>query len=327
MISRARPWIPALGAVLMLCAACGPAGKGEASPRSSAVLPAAPAADLPSPRPFDPDELAALDAWRARRDERLAAPDGYLALVALAWLQTGDQVVGAGPDADVPLPPELLPPGVTRVGVLSVSGPPDAREVRFRAEPGAGVRADGQPLDAGAGAAEPLRLSWAGETTELSVGAVSFWVIERVGQLGVRARSPRSPLRAAFRGNAVHPASGAWRLPARFVAHAEARPYAIPNIPGSAFDDSSPGVLEFVHDGATHRLHPTGDPATGLSLIFGDASNGSTTYGGGRFLTVPPPDEHGLTWLDFNRAYNPPCAYSPYTTCPLPPPTTACPSR
>ena len=94
----------------------------------------------------------------------------------------------------------------------------------------------------------------------------------------------------------------------------------LPLILGSAYDDVSPGVLHFDHRGRAYTMHPTGADAAHMSLIFGDTTNGDDTYGGGRFLSVPAPDADGTLWLDFNRAYNPPCAFSPYTTCPLPPP-------
>lgn len=93
----------------------------------------------------------------------------------------------------------------------------------------------------------------------------------------------------------------------------------VPNILGGSYQQECNGVLSFEVDGVPHELVVTGEGASGLNLIFGDASNGAGSYSGGRFLRVALPDDRGRTAIDFNRAYNPPCAYSPFTTCPLPP--------
>ena len=110
------------------------------------------------------------------------------------------------------------------------------------------------------------------------------------------------------------------QVEARFEPHEEPRTIPVPNIIGTVYDEPSPGVAVFRLDGATHRLDVIGEPADGeLFFVFGDETNGTTTYGGGRFLYAPVPDEQGRMVLDFNRAYSPPCAFTAFATCPLPP--------
>jgi uncharacterized protein (DUF1684 family) len=163
-----------------------------------------------------------------------------------------------------------------------------------------------------------LRSDAEGEPSRVQLGRFSFWLIDRSGMLGIRVRDPQNSVLAAFDGVDHHAADADWRVPARFLPYATPHEVAMPNVLGSTYQSESPGRLEFEWQGETHTLEPTGSDPAGLFLVFGDATNGKTTYGGGRFLRVPEPDADGRLLLDFNRSYNPPCAFSPFTTCPLP---------
>lgn len=267
-----------------------------------------------------------LQAWRVQREERLRSPEGYLGLSDLVWLQPGANSFGADPANALVLGGDDLP---ARLGVLrrvdgqvtmeldsALSAEDRGRLVVSR--PAGEGSADANPGLTGLGGL--LASDATGTPTEVTAGRRTFWVIDRAGQLGIRVRDPQSQVLAEFAGMDWYAPDESWRVRARFEPSATPVPVGVPNILGSAYDDVSPGVLHFDHRGRAYTMHPTGADAAHMSLIFGDTTNGDDTYGGGRFLSVPAPEADGTLWLDFNRAYNPPCAFSPYTTCPLPPP-------
>ena len=160
-----------------------------------------------------------------------------------------------------------------------------------------------------------------GDAPLLQVGSVSFFVIERDGRLALRVRDADSPVRRSFAGVDSYPVSLRWRLPARFVAHEPPRTIRVPSVLGTVHDTDSPASVQFTIDGVTYTLDlwKDSDDPVNFFTAFGDATNGDTTYGGGRFLWVDAPDEYGRTVVDFNKAYNPPCVFTPFATCPLPP--------
>ena len=159
------------------------------------------------------------------------------------------------------------------------------------------------------------------------LGTLRLSLIERGGRLAVRLKDADSEVRRRFRGIESFPIDSAWRIEARFEACAPARRVSVPNIPGLVDEETSPGALVFAAGGRTHRLDSILERGeTDLWILFGDATNGRETYGAGRFVYVPPPVE-GKTAIDFNKAYNPPCVFTPYSTCPLPPPGNRLPIR
>ena len=250
-----------------------------------------------------------VEAWRRSRYDRLREDQGWLTLAGLDWLKPGVNRVGSAPDADV-----VLPSGPAEAGTVTLTN--------------AGPIADGVFLHGG----EPtngLRLMTDadGEPTLLELGALRFCVIARGGSLAIRTWDTESAARRDFAGVDHWPVDPAWHLRGRF----EPTPGAtirVPDVIGFVEEKESPGTVAFEVDGVTHRLQGlAGGPDGELWLIFGDATNGSETYGGGRFLYTPPPDPDGTVIVDFNRAYNPPCVFSPYATCPLPWPANRLPIR
>lgn len=241
-----------------------------------------------------------VEAWRAGRYAALRRPMGWLTLAGLGWLKPGANRVGADPGADV-----VLPAGPADVGTISV-------------EPG-GVRAtgafgrDGRSVDD-----VPLESDRDGEPTILEVGPLRLCVIERGGRLAVRTWDTEAPALRTFRGIDHWPVDRAWRFRARFEP-TPGRRVGVPDVIGVSDEQETPGNVVFATGGREHRLQALSGGADGqLWLIFGDLTNGRETYGGGRFLYTSPPDEHAGVIVDFNRAYNPPCVFSPYATCPLP---------
>lgn len=248
------------------------------------------------------------EQWRTRRIESLRREDGWLSLIGLVWLQEGENSVGSDPGSSIVLPASKSP---ARIGSILL----DKGAVSVRAEPGSGLTADGKPVTS-----MPLATdAGGGPATVLKRGSISFYVIARGSKLGVRVKDSDSETRRDFRGIETFPYDERYRVEARFEPYVPAREIAVPNVLGTVEKQPSPGELVFELNGKTYRLDPvleTGE--TDLFVIFGDRTSGHETYGGGRFLYAKSA-VGGKTILDFNRAYNPPCVFTPYATCPLPP--------
>lgn len=257
------------------------------------------------PSEASPASLAEVEAWRAERDKGLRKPDGWLTLVGLYWLQPGENSAGASPQNRLVFP-EGAP---AKLGTFTLDG----GKVRFDAEPGVDIAQDGTPV--GTATLDPFST----EPTILESGTLTFHAIERAGQIGIRLRDRNSPALAAFEGMENFPFDPAWRITARFEPHDEPRRIQVPNIVGTAFDEPVYGKLFFEVAGEIHSLDPLYKPEDGFFVVFGDETNGRETYGGGRFVATDPPAPDGTVILDFNKAYNPPCVFTPYATCPLPP--------
>ena len=254
----------------------------------------------------DPGELVReIESWRAERLAALKKPGSYLTLVGLAWLNEGENVCGSDPESDVVLPASA--PG--RIGVFHVR----PGRVEFVAEPGAGVLHEGESFER-----MTLASDAGGNPTLLSLGTVSFHVIDRGGRLGVRVKDEASPVYTDFRGLEYFPIDDSWRLEGRFEAYDPPRQVKVPNILGTPIEQPSPGAVTFNLAGQTYRLEALpGSDENELFLIFGDKTNGRETYGGGRFLYARLEGE-GRAVVDFNRAYNPACVFTAYSTCPMP---------
>lgn len=252
--------------------------------------------------------VKSVDAWHAERTARLAAEDGWLSLVGLDWLKPGENTLGTVPGSTV-----LLPEGTAaaQAGTLTVEG----GTVRLRLAKGSGILVNGKPATEAT-----LRTDADGKPDLLQAGRIRFYVIRRGDRFGIRIKDPEAPARKAFHGVARFPVDAAWRVEADFLPYATPQTRAIPTVLGTSEPMTAPGLLRFKVKGRTYTLEPVvEDPAhPELFLIFRDATSGKTTYPAGRFLTAAMPKD-GKVVLDFNRATNPPCAFSHFATCPLPP--------
>lgn len=248
--------------------------------------------------------------WRVERAERLQQPEGWLSLVGLHWLSEGASRVGAAPGNDI-----LLAGGPPRVGKVVVEN----GAVRFCAEPGAGVHLEPPPSD---DSDCPLLVPDAqGEPTKVAFGSVHFYVIDREGHLALRVKDSQAATLRDFDGLEYFPVDGEWRVSAVFEPHPEPRTIQVPDITGLVQELPNPGRLVFAKEGEPRVLDAIRfDGDDRLFLVFADRTNGKTTYGGGRYLYTPLPDQEGGVLIDFNKAYNPPCVFTEYATCPLPPP-------
>lgn len=271
---------------------------------TAALAAALSAAELP------PDYRQDLERWKAQRVERLTAPDSWLSLIGLHWLQPGDNSVGTAEDCTV-----RLTAGPAYLGNVHLAA--DGR-VTFVAAPGSLAASDGVPVAGSRTGAVELAYR-SGKPSVVTARNVSFVVIQRGDKVGLRVRDSESDRRRNFAGIDYFPADPAWRIEADWVPFEPAREIPITNVLGQTTPSRSPGKAVFTREGRTFELLPIADGADGsLFFIISDATSGDETYGAARFLYAAAP-QNGKVLLDFNRAQNPPCAFTPFATCPLPP--------
>ncbi len=286
-----------------------------AATAAAALLLCACAVDTPKPAAADPeprrsgsasDGRAQALAWRERRQARLTEPYGWLSLVGLDFVEDGRWRVGATDDADI-----AMPAGPDHWGELIVAG------TRARFEPASkGVSVDGR-----AGVPGMLVQPGRKDTVWVEAAEVRFQIIERNGRLAVRTRWPRAETRTDFKGLDYFSYDPDWRVEARFERHPPGTTMPVGSVLGDLTQEPNPGAAVFEYRGETYRLEAVADEGDEeLFFIFADRTTGRDTYGAGRMLYAPRPDDDDRTVLDFNRAYNPPCTFTEYSTCPLPPP-------
>lgn len=258
-----------------------------------------------------------LAAWRAQHTAELLKPDGWLSLVGLEWLQPGDNTVGAAPDNKI-----RLAKGPAHLAVFHLEGtsvtlnpPSDGFPQDFLV---VGAPAKSQSLRA-----EPNKDKVA---PRMTIGTLNMYVIRREARFALRIKDAQSPAIQGFRGLNWYPSDEAYRVTAKWTPYSPFKTITLATLVGTNYDQPVPGAAEFVLSGKTWRLEPVlEDPAVAkLFFILRDTTSTTTTYGACRFLYTGFPtnglDKPGELILDFNRLENPPCAYTPFSTCPLPPP-------
>ncbi len=245
----------------------------------------------------------ALD-WRERRISRLEEPFGWLSLVGLEFLEDGHWRVGNHPDNDL-----VVTSGPEHWGEITVAGD----RAWFDVAAGSGVRVDGRDESQ-----TEFRPAGSEEPTYIEAGSARLELLERGDRLALRVRDHQAPTRLEFAGLKYFDFDPQWRIEARWVAHPEDRTLLVANVLGELVHEPNPGMAEFEVDGRTFGLEAV-DAGEQLFFIFADRTSGRESYGLGRFLYADKPD-NGQVVLDFNRAYNPPCAFTEFSTCPLPPP-------
>jgi len=280
----------------------------------------------PEPIPLDAQaHRAAVQAFADARVAELSAPDSWLSVIGLHWLAEGETTVGSGPDNGIVLPAKAAP----RVGSVVVEG----SDVRWRTEPGVTVTEGVEStlnLEAGSGAFPPdvsgdpavaeadlTDRPGEGKFVVLRHGDLNWIAIRRGDRMALRVRDNGSDAFGAFHGIDRYPTSEAWRVTARWVPHD--KKVAVPNVLGTVAEVRSPAALELWLEGRKVTLDVPGSEEHGrYMLVFADSTSGRETYGGGRYLWIDPPDAQGRVVVDFNLAYNPPCVWTEYATCPLP---------
>ncbi len=257
------------------------------------------------------DFAAEHEAWRADRVARLTAPDGWLTLIGLHWLKEGAQTVGSAAGNDL-----RLAAGPAQLGVVTLQ---DGLSVSFRPAADVDARINGLRIETTKTGEAILRYESPGPATTVRVGELSFFVIQRGDKLGLRVRDNDSPRRKNFAGIDAFEADPAWHIEADWVAFETPREIPITNMLGQTTMNKVFGKAVFTRDGQTIELLPVADSADAtLFFIISDGTSGEETYDAARFLYAEPAKD-GKVILDFNRAQNPPCAFTPFATCPLPP--------
>ena len=246
-------------------------------------------------------------AWRAERLAQLTKPDGWASLVGMHWLDPGSHRVGSDTDNGI-----RLEMGPAHLGVFTVRN----GATRFVAD--TAVTIDGTAA---------LRSALRSDADAQGPSVIAFdegkglaTVIARGGRLALRVKHADADSRLRFTGLQYWDGGRDWQVPARFIAHPAGKTLPIANIIGTTDEIPNPGAVEFERGGTTYRMEALDEGCDTLFLVFADRTSGHGSYGAGRFLDAPRPDPQGRLVIDFNQAYNPPCAFTPFATCPLPPP-------
>jgi uncharacterized protein len=258
-----------------------------------------------------------LASWRTAHTADLLKPDGWLSLTGLEWLQPGDNSIGSAPDNKI----HLAAGSPAHLAILHLEG----ETVTLNPPPG-GFPAD--LLVAGALAkSQPLRAEANNDkvSPHLTVGTLNMYVIRREARFALRIKDAHSPSITGFHGLKWYAPDPAYRVTAKWTPYSPAKTITLVTLVGTSYNQPIPGAAEFILAGKTFRLEPVvEDPAVAkLFFILRDTTSSTTTYGACRFLYTGFPtnglDKPGELVLDFNHLENPPCAYTPFSTCPLPP--------
>lgn len=260
--------------------------------------------------PYDVDaHREAVESWRQWRHEQLTRPDGWLSLVGLYWLKPGDNSLGSADDNALVYARTGIP---ERLGVFRVNGD----SVTFTAVEGVTPTVGEEPV------AEVLARDRAADSGPVIAWDTLRWnVMVRGDEFVVRLKDASSPVLTEFEAIDNFQLASEWHRRGRYVAHEPPKIIKVPNVLGTVADVESPGAAVFAVDGTSYRLDlwKDSDDPVNFFTAFGDQSNNDSTYGAGRFLWIDAPDEQGRVVVDFNRSYNPPCAFTAFATCPLPP--------
>jgi len=278
--------------LVIVAAACG--GAPQEAP---------PPAPTSTPTPIADTPVQITEKWRAKHETDYRRD--WVSIAGLHPLKDGANTAGSATKNDIVLP-ESLPP---RLGTFVLN----AGKVRFQPEKNAPVRLKDQPVTD----AIDLKDDGATGADELTVGDVRLVIHLSGTTRSLRVRDPNGPLAKGFLGFAWFPIDLQYRVVGRFIKDAEPKPMRVPNTLGDLDEYKTEGVVEFQLGGQTLRLRPFTTRPKRFYFVFRDASSGHETYETARFLYADLADD-GTSVLDFNQAYNPPCAFNPYTTCPIP---------
>jgi len=244
--------------------------------------------------------------WREKREAGLKADDGWLSVAGLFWLKDGYNRVGTSPTSKV-----RLPRGPANAAVITMHAD---KVLHLAVNPGVAVTVNGKPVTSA-----DLQSDQNGAKPDIiGIGNLKLFVIHRSGKNAVRLKDPEAATRREFTGLQWFPVQPEWKIEAKWVAHPQPKKVIIDTMVGDKEEGVIPGYAEFQKGGQQIRLEPTVEDNS-LFFVFRDKTAGKTTYPAARFLYSAMPKDGKVT-LDFNRAYNPPCAFTAFATCPLPTP-------
>jgi uncharacterized protein (DUF1684 family) len=244
--------------------------------------------------------------WRQKREASLKAEDGWLSVSGLFWLKEGYNRIGTSPNSTV-----KLPRGPANAAILTMH---TNRVLHIVANPGASITVNGKPVTSA-----DLRSDENGATPDVvGIGNLKMFVIHRGSKNAIRLKDPEAATRRQFTGLKWFPIQPAWKIEAKFVTYPQPKKMVFETMVGEKEEDVSPGYAEFQKNGQQFRLEATAE-GNSLFFVFRDKTAGKSTYPAARFLYSAMPKD-GKVVLDFNRAYNPPCVFTAFATCPLPTP-------
>lgn len=259
------------------------------------------------PEALPDDYEQAFQEWQDHRIDVLTDTTGWLRLVDRIWFEEGRNTFGSGEDRDVRFPEGSMP---AEAGTFILRD----GEVFMEVNDGVDVFHDGERVSALA-----MLEKERDERVHAHHGDLTWFIDSQGDQRGVKIFREDLPKADDFAGFPRYDLQPEWYLRGRFIPHADDAATRVENVLGQTVDRSSPGKVVFKIDGERYTLDAF-EASNGLFLMFADSTNMDETYGGGRYLIVEPPDDDGWVTLDFNKAYNPPCSFSRFTTCQLPPP-------
>lgn len=248
-----------------------------------------------------------IEKWHVKRLDELKSEKGWLNLAGLFWLKEGINTVGSGENNDVVFPKGKI---TERAGYFTVN----QGTVKMEVAPGVAITQGGKQVSS--------RIIFSPDSASnptLEYGSLRWFVIQRDKIVGIRLRDMESEGVQKFAGINRYPVDTEWRIEAMVEQSAEPKMIDVSNVLGQTTPQTSHGTLVFIINGQEYRLDAIDGGKDELFVIFGDPTNEHYTYPSGRYVYVKRPDERGKTILDFNKAYNPPCAFTPFATCPLPP--------
>lgn len=259
------------------------------------------------PEPVPENYEEEVSQWIDDRIETLKGPTGWLRLAGMYTLEEGENSFGSGSDRDVQFPEETI---AERAGTFIL----DDNQVRMRVADGVEITAQNEPVT-------EMTIYDGEDAPEIQHGSLEWHVIQRQELIAIRLYNKENEKADQFDGFDRYPIDPEWHLKARFVTNPEDATIPITNVLGQTDDVRNPGTIIFEKEGKTYSLETLESSTGRLFLIVGDRTNLTETYQAGRFIYVDYPDESGYTTIDFNKIYNPPCAYNLHTTCQLPPST------
>lgn len=256
-------------------------------------------------------DQAEIQQWREKHEEKFKSPTGWLALIGHHWLKEGTNQIAKDPNAEIPLPTNL---SEECQGTIRVTG----GTVSLETTKTSGIMVDGKSVTRSTLTIDNLKPESDGENIVTVGDRIRLQLVRRNNRLAIRVRDKESDLRQSFQGKKWFSANPSYCVEADFVPYDPPKPIQIINIRGEQTESELVGSLKFKLLGETISLDAISESEDELFILFKDQTNGASTYGPGRFLDCKKPVDGKVT-LDFNKAYNPPCAFSPHTLCPLPP--------
>ena len=285
LIKLPIPVIAVFALVLFFISACQPDKPGQAS--------------VPDDYP------AEIKEWQEYRIGVLTDSTGWLRLVDLIWLDEGENSFGSADTRDIQFPQR----SIASYGGTFIK---DGEEVTMKVADGVEITHNGEPV-------QDFLLYDGENRLHVKHGTLEWYVDRRGDDLGIRIYDMNTPKADNFEGFPRYEVKREWVREARFIPHAEEKTIRVVNVLGDEIDRESPGKVEFTINGKLYSLDAF-EARSGLFLMFADETNKTDTYQAGRYMIIDFPDDDNRTVIDFNKAYNPPCAFSKFTTCQLPPP-------